>query len=151
MKTGNFARRSIASSAVGFKVTDDDWLISITDKKGKDLVTYLPFEHILFMKFDDTSDRDGNEISDTDALMIAEFIKSARQHHKNVWVNCHAGICRSGAIVTLLIELGWEDAKCFLSPGRIPNHLVYNKVRIHFPEVRHSWDPEPGATIVKAR
>ena len=86
------------------------------------------------------------EITNDQALQIATFIKEARDLKKNVWANCHAGICRSGAVVSLLVDLGWEYADSAESPGRIPNHLVYDKVRKHFPELKQSWD-KPGLIV----
>ncbi len=141
MKTGNFPRWVIEGGLLPFRVGDQDWLISITDKQHPDLRTPLSFEHILFVQFNDTHDVGQGEITETDAVLIAEFIKSARAHQKNLYANCHAGVCRSGAIVSLLIDLGdWEDARCRLSPERIPNLLVYHRVRQHFPELEQSWD-----------
>ena len=141
MKTGNFPRKFIEDGRV-IEMTERDWLISITDRHGEDANVWFPFERILYMKFDDVSDqRNRNSIDGQQSLEIANFIAEARCQQKNVWANCHAGICRSGAVVSLMIDLGWEDAKNPGSPGRIPNTLVYNEIRKHFPEVRHSWDP----------
>lgn len=123
-----------------FKTSDADWLISITDSNGDDVEVEYRFDQVLFMKFNDTDKVGCGEITNDQAAEIARFIKAAREQQKNVWVNCHAGICRSGAIVSLLIDLGWEYADSDQSPGRIPNHLVYDKVRKHFPELKQSWD-----------
>lgn len=146
MKTANFPRAAVMNVAgrhFPFPVTEQDWLISICDHDVPNATIHYPFDEILFMRFDDVSEEGPNlaSISGEQAAEIANFIKRARAEKKNVWVNCHAGICRSGAIVSLLGDLGWEVVKHAESPGRIPNHLVYDKVRKHFPEVRQSWDP----------
>ena len=151
MKTANFPRATIQGlngHNFPFKTTEDDWLISITDFNGSDVKVEFQFQRILFLKFNDTQKIGEGEISDAQALEIATFIKEAKARQKNIWVNCHAGICRSGAIASLLIDLGWEYADSAESPGRIPNHLVYDKVRKHFPELKQSWD-KPGIIVGK--
>jgi len=143
MKAGNFPRVNIIGCNLPFEVTEDDWLVSIADAKTPPALTMLPFGRILYMHFDDVGDeRERNAITDEQAKEIADFIKEARAQGKNLWANCHAGICRSGAVVSLAIDLGWEDAKHWNSPGRIPNHLVFNKVRKHFPELTYSWETQ---------
>lgn len=143
MKTGNFPRGTIEGRRghnFPFRTTEDDWLISITDHNGSDADVEFRFDRILFLKFNDTHKVGAGEISHEQAAEIAAFIKEARERRKNVWANCHAGICRSGAVVSLLVDLGWELADSSESPGRIPNHLVYDRVRKHFPELKQSWD-----------
>lgn len=146
MKTANFPRgtiQGINGHNFPFGTDENDWLISITDSNGTDVKVEFQFQRILFMQFNDTQKIGKGEITDDQAAEIARFIKEAKELGKNIWVNCHAGICRSGAIVSLLVDLGWEYADSRESPGRIPNHLVYDKVRKHFPELKQSWD-KPG-------
>lgn len=151
MKTANFPRaviEGLRGQEFPFELSEDDWLISITDFDGEDAKVQQYFPRVLFMKFDDVSDKKNRKgISNEHAREIAQFILEAREQQKNVWVNCHAGICRSGAVVSLLIDLGWEYRDSATSPGRIPNHLVYDKVRKHFPEVSQSWDKPEGQKI----
>lgn len=126
-----------------FPLSEDDWLISITDEDGADATIAYPFDKVLFMQFHDTQEETNyGAITAEKATEIANFIKRARELKKNVWVNCHAGICRSGAIVCLLGDLGWEIVNHAESPGRIPNHLVYTKIRKNFPELTNSWELE---------
>jgi len=154
MKTANFPRDIITGKAgfsFPFEVTSDDWLISICSRNDEDARVEKKFDEVLFMKFDDVGSNHPGRITPAEAKEIADFIKAAREQQKNVWVNCHAGICRSGAIASLLVDLGWDYADSTLSPGQIPNHFVYDMVRRHFPELRQSWDkpdiilPESGA------
>jgi hypothetical protein len=142
MKTGNFPRVFITHHRLYFVPAEDDWLISITDEDGTDAETNYTFGKVLYMKFNDTTKIGDGEITPHQAEDIADFIKEAKAEGVNLWVNCHAGVCRSGAIVSLLGELGWEIAKNVGSPGRIPNWLVYDQIRKHFPELKQSWDPE---------
>ena len=151
MKTANFPRAAIMKVGARyfpFPVTENDWLISITDKGNEGAKVAYPFDKILYMEFDDTNDEiNGNAITAFQAAQIASFIRDAKELKKNVWVNCHAGICRSGAVVSVLKDLGWETVDHPESPGRIPNHLVYTKVRKNFPELMNSWELETDIWI----
>ena len=153
MKTANFPRAVMLSTAgeFPFPVTGDDWHISISSIDDNDAEIKLPFGRILVMRFNDTCDIGAGEIQNIQAEEIANFIKEARALKKNVWVNCHAGICRSGAVVSLLGDLGWQIVDHSLSPGRIPNWLVYEKVRKHFPELKQSWDKDETDIWVAAK
>ena len=156
MKTANFPRSNITETYGKFPywTDEDDWLISIADKDAYNAVPKAHFGKVLFLNFNDVDlNTPGSietpkamavlsklgAITDAQALQIAEFIKEARELKKNVWSNCHAGMCRSGAVVRLLSELGWELSDEH-SPERIPNILVYNKIKKHFPELFQSWD-----------
>lgn len=154
MKTANYPRDIITGKAgfsFPFEVTSEDWLISICSRNDQDAHVEKKFGKVLFMKFDDVGTGHPGKITPTEAEEVANFIKKAKERQKNVWVNCQAGICRSGAVVSLLIDLGWEYADSPVSPGRIPNHVVYDAIRKHFPELKQSWDkpdiilPESGA------
>lgn len=157
MKTGNFPRSVIIETygRFPFATDEDDWLISIADKDALNANPKARFGRVLFLNFQDVelNTADGKmtdkarealakmgAITPAQGEQIAEFIKEARDQKKNVWANCHAGICRSGAVVRLLSELGWEVADHDLIPDRIPNLLVYNRIRKHFPELHQSWD-----------
>lgn len=157
MKTANFARSAIIETygRFPFAAGEDDWLISIANKDSLNANPKAKFSKVLFLNFQDIELNTGGKIetekarkwlaehgaiTDAQAEQIADFIKEARDGGKNVWVNCHAGICRSGAVVRLLTELGWEDERYQGQPDRIPNLLVYNKIKRHFPELQQSWD-----------
>jgi predicted protein tyrosine phosphatase len=156
MKTANFPRSAIIETygRFPFHCDEEDWLISIADRDAYNAPAKARFGRILYLNFNDVDlNTPGSietpkamatlaqlgAITNAQAEQIAEFIKEAMAQKKNVWVNCHAGMCRSGAVVRLLGELGWEiDDKH--SPERIPNILVYNKIRKHFPQLQQTWD-----------
>lgn len=76
--------------------------------------------------FDDVEDRfDINCITDYQAKRLANILKEAFEDERNVVVHCHAGICRSGAVVEVGTHLGFE-----VVPGRnrLPNYLVKKKM-----------------------
>jgi protein-tyrosine phosphatase len=70
---------------------------------------------------------------------MANFIMKARALNKNVWVHCHAGVCRSGAVVEVLSLLGWTVSSQY-SPRRIPNTHVFKLLRLQFEELKNSWE-----------
>lgn len=163
MKTANFARSAIIETygRFPFVTSEDDWLISIANKDSYNAVPKAKFNRVLFLNFQDIELNtpggveteksrkwlaEHGAITEPQAEQIADFIKEARDQGKNVWVNCHAGMCRSGAIVRLLTELGWEDERYQGQPDRVPNLLVYNRVKRHFPELHQSWDYSVATT-----
>ena len=118
----------------------DSWIISIANPNGA--VSKLKgYPSLLQAVFHDISEPQPGfrAISDEDAECIASFIQRAKEENKNLYVHCSVGVCRSGAIVEVLLALGWEiDPKC-LCPERKPNMLVYDKVR-RACGLLHSWE-----------
>ncbi len=55
-----------------------------------------------------------------------------------LWVNCDAGICRSGAVVEAAMLLGHTTDE-EVSNGRVPNRTVFNEVRKAL-GLKHSWE-----------
>lgn len=138
--TANFPRAVVESGFPFDRTPAKDWLISISDVDTPNVRPVHGFGWIMFARFNDTEDpTDPHCISDETALQIVALIEEARKANANVWVNCHAGMCRSGAIVEVLRLLGWVVADEF-SPRRVPNLLVFNKIRMHFSELLNSWE-----------
>ncbi|UTS52074.1 hypothetical protein [Synechococcus phage BUCT-ZZ01] len=77
-------------------------------------------------RFDDTDRHtDAFAISDKEAEKIAEILKDCAAKKLDILVHCHAGICRSGAVVEAAVAcLGYEDPKRY----RNPNTLVKRKL-----------------------
>ncbi len=105
-------------------------LIQIKDPDFKNFVSSPQqhlFKDILQLSFFDDEDDKIDSISDIQAKQIADFLLNAKQNEFNVMVHCHAGICRSGAVVEAGTLLGMT-----VPDGvnrRIPNLRVFNKVR----------------------
>ena len=136
MKTANLSRSQVTSLSYAPPLENfskDDYLISIRDIDAPIKEIVLPVQNILHLAFEDISMEFDGAIEDWQAELIANFIKEAREKKANVWVNCHAGVSRSGAIVELLGQLGWEIDETLKMRNRVPNHLVFNKLRKHFP------------------
>lgn len=85
------------------------------------------FKDILQLKFFDTEDDEVGCIQSNQAQQIADFLNKAIENKCNVIVHCHAGICRSGAVVEVGHILGFDIPDGI--NNRIPNRLVFNKVR----------------------
>lgn len=140
MFTSNFSRAAVCGHLTRFgeEIGEKDWLISISDKNFFPAPVAYNFEKILFMDFHDTIVADDG-LTDEDARMMAEFIKEAKEKKKNLWVNCHMGVSRSGAVVELLSQLGWTVREDLRSNDRVPNVLVFNKLAEHFPEITYDF------------
>ena len=138
METANFPRRAV-ELGLPRTITANDWLITITDYRGEHITPGNKFGRLLYLRFDDVTEPGENSIQLDQAEAIAQFIREAQQAGVNVWVNCHAGICRSGAVVRVLVELGWKY-QMILSPPGIPNTLVYRMIRQQFSELKYSWE-----------
>lgn len=131
--------RAVIEHGFPFEIDHRDWLISISDAAGSPPKVKDKFDEVFFFFFnDDTPPHDG-VMEPRQAEMMADIIRKAREHNKNIWVHCTAGICRSGAVVELLKILGWTVVDDF-SPRRLPNTHVFSLLRRQFPELSQSWD-----------
>ena len=78
-------------------------LIRIQDPATEFMPTKKTFKEVHCFEFLDAEDEDGFpdecKISDEQAQEIAGLLQKALNNHMNVMVQCHAGICRSGAVV----------------------------------------------------
>jgi protein-tyrosine phosphatase len=141
VKTANFPRSYIEGTygTVPFEPTGDDWLISISD--AYDAVPQKAFGRVFFFNFMDVEDETHlMAFTDEQAAEMANIIRYAKSMGKNLYVNCHAGICRSGAVVRVLSLLGWELNAYPGRPFVRPNMLVFHRLRRQFPELSQSWD-----------
>ena len=98
-----------------------------------DPATFFPDPHYNFkeahrFEFLDAEDADGFDedfkISDEQAAEIVELLQRALDTAMNVVVHCHAGICRSGAVVEVASMMGFTPTERL----RIPNMRVKHKM-----------------------
>ena len=86
------------------------------------------FKEVHEFEFLDAEDEDGFEdeckIQDEQAAELVRLLKHAQENHMNVVVHCHAGICRSGAVVEVASMMGFTPADRL----RIPNMRVKYKM-----------------------
>ena len=78
-------------------------------------------------------------LTDMDGNKIAEILKNAQKNNYNVMVHCHAGICRSGAVVEAGLLIGFKLPEDAFINYRVPNRLVLKKIRKHL-GFSFSWE-----------
>jgi predicted protein tyrosine phosphatase len=107
---------------------DNSMLIQIADP-----ATFFPqplktFKEVHQFEFLDAEDGDAFDddfkISDEQAAELVRLLQHALDHSMNVLVHCHAGICRSGAVVEVGTMLGFTATDRF----RMPNLRVKHKM-----------------------
>jgi predicted protein tyrosine phosphatase len=98
-----------------------------------DPATFFPepkhkFKMVMQYEFLDAEDGDRFPeeamISDEQAESIVNCLKFAMERSMNVLVHCHAGICRSGAVVEVGSMMGFTPTERF----RMPNLRVKHKM-----------------------
>ena len=103
-------------------------LIQIADPASFFPVPKRQFKEVHQFEFLDAEDSDGfpdeAKISDEQAQQIVSLLNHAIDNHMNVLVHCHAGICRSGAVVEVGSMMGFTPTDRY----RQPNLRVKNKM-----------------------
>ena len=96
-------------------------LIQIVDQDMEFPKPKYAFREVYQFKFLDIEDADPN--ADTKgmlpvhAIQIARALKSALDRRSNVLVHCHAGVCRSGAVVEVGVMMGFLDTGRYRAPN----------------------------------
>ena len=62
--------------------------------------------------------------SQEQANKLVHLLQHALEHRMNVIVHCHAGLCRSGAVVDVGIQLGFNDTERFRAPNLLVKHRM---------------------------
>ena len=79
------------------------------------------FKEVHEFEFLDAEDEDGFEdeckISDEQAQQLVGLLLYAKEKHMNVVVHCHAGICRSGAVVEVATMIGFTASDRYRQPN----------------------------------
>jgi predicted protein tyrosine phosphatase len=112
-----------------YQVSGKTTLIQIVDPESDFPEVFKnQFENIYKFRFLDIEEDDRHVrewgISDEQAECLVRILKEALADSVNVIVHCHAGICRSGAVVEVGTIMGFEDCRKF----RQPNLLVKYKM-----------------------
>ena len=103
---------------------ENSMLIQISDILSEHPTPKMRFKEVYGFKFEDIEEDEEWAISDEQAREIAELLRRAKEQHMNVIVHCHAGLCRSGAVVECGLLLGFNPPDKI----RIPNTLVKKKI-----------------------
>lgn len=103
-------------------------LIRLQDPATEFRLVKYQFKEIYEFEFLDAEDSDGFpdecKISDEQAEAITSLLQRALDKHMNVVVHCHAGLCRSGAVVEVASMMGFTPVEKL----RIPNLRVKHKM-----------------------
>lgn len=109
---------------------DNALLIQIADPASFFPIPKKDFKIIVHYEFLDAEDSDveryGEEplINDEDAASIVEWLKYALENSMNVLVHCHAGICRSGAVVEVGTMMGFTATDRYRQPNLRVKHKM---------------------------
>lgn len=107
---------------------DNSMLIQIADPASFFPVPKKTFKEVHQFEFLDAEDGDRFPeeamISDEQAEQLVNLLTHARDNSMNVLVHCHAGICRSGAVVEVGSMMGFTPTERF----RMPNLRVKHKM-----------------------
>lgn len=99
---------------------DNCFLIRLQDPETEFLPPKKRFSEIFYFNFLDAEDstdcKDEHKVTIEVAQQIVDILQRAINENMNVLVHCHAGICRSGAVVEVASMMGFETFG-----RRIPN------------------------------
>ena len=102
------------------------------------------FKEVYEFEFLDAEDADGFEedakISDTQAELLVGLLKRAQEKHMNVVVHCHAGICRSGAVVEVATIMGFTPSDRYRQPNLRVKHKMMKVLGLTYDSDEKSYD-----------
>ena len=111
---------------------DNAMLIQITDPAYYPPIPKQNFKVVVAFEFLDAEDEDIETygypeealISDKQAESLVRILKKALEMDLNVLVHCHAGICRSGAVVEVAQMMGFTPTDRFRQPNLRVKHKM---------------------------
>lgn len=107
---------------------ENTMLIRIQDPATEFCPTKHNFKEVHCFEFLDAEDKDGFpdecKISDEQAQQLVALLEKALYNSMNVLVHCHAGICRSGAVVEVGTMIGFTATDRFRSPNLRVKHKM---------------------------
>ena len=104
---------------------DNSMLIQIADPASFFPIPARDFRLVCQFEFLDAEDDDIEKmgypeealISDEQARALVALLQDALKKEMNVLVHCHAGICRSGAVVEVASMMGFKPTDRFRQPN----------------------------------
>ena len=124
---GNVSRDAVASG-IHSDLGTHCMLIQITDPAGSFPRPMHKFAETHQFEFLDAEDEDGfpdeAKCSDQQAQQLVELLRRAYASHMNVLVHCHAGICRSGAVVEVATLMGFTATERWRQPNLRVKHRM---------------------------
>lgn len=102
------------------------------------------FKEVYEFEFLDAEDEDGfpdeAKISDNQAAELVGLLRRAMDNHMNVVVHCHAGICRSGAVVEVATMMGFTAADRFRQPNLRVKHKMMKVLGLTYDSTESSFN-----------
>lgn len=123
-KIENCSRADIKNGTHG-KVTPNTILIQISDVGYEQPKPLMYFRRSFPFWFDDVNENETNFLNDTSSIVIAKLLRSAYKNDYDIIVHCHAGLCRSGAVVEAALHIGFNPV---VSRYRYPNSDITVKL-----------------------
>jgi predicted protein tyrosine phosphatase len=117
---------------------ENSMLIQIADP-----ATFFPepkrqFKEIHRFEFLDAEDSDRIDddfkISNAQAINLVALLQIAMENHMNVLVHCHAGICRSGAVVEVGTMMGFTATDRYRQPNLRVKHKMMKVLGLTYDE-----------------
>lgn len=104
-------------------------LIQIADPASFFPTPKYKFKEVHQFEFLDAEDQDSHfpeeaKISDAQAQKLVDLLSKAKYNNMNVIVHCHAGICRSGAVVEVGTILGFTATDRYRQPNLRVKHKM---------------------------
>lgn len=119
-------------------------LIRIQDPATEFGKIKYPFKEVYEFEFLDAEDADGFEdeckIQDEQAEQIVGLLKRAQENSMNVVVHCHAGICRSGAVVEVATIMGFTPTDKYRQPNLRVKHKMMKVLGLTYDSDEKSYD-----------
>ena len=107
---------------------ENSMLIQISDPPGDHPTPKWKFKEVYQFDFLDAEDDDGFDedfkITDIQAADLVWCLDRALANHMNVVVHCHAGICRSGAVVEVATMMGFTATDRYRQPNLRVKHKM---------------------------
>jgi len=131
-------------------------LIRIQDPATEFGVVARPFKEVHSFEFLDAEDSDGfpdeAKISDAQAAELVGLLQRALDNNMNVLVHCHAGICRSGAVVEVASIMGFTPTDRFRMPNLRVKHRMMKALSLTYdsaekPSWVNGWVTESGIVM----
>jgi predicted protein tyrosine phosphatase len=102
------------------------------------------FKEVHEFEFLDAEDSDGFpdevKISDEQAAELVRLLQHALDNHMNVVVHCHAGICRSGAVVEVGKMMGFTPTDRYRQPNLRVKHKMMKALGWTYDSDEKSYD-----------
>lgn len=78
-------------------------------------------------------------ISEEQAQKLVALLRHALAKRMNVVVHCFAGLCRSGAVAQVGMEMGFDDVGNFKSPNTRVMRLLMTELGLPYEAKPHNW------------